>query len=106
MTYFKVEVEGMFEQQTQLKELGLSLVLRANVIVLPRGGFIRSLALESKVACFPRVLCFRFSQRHNLCSVLAVFARVFLSICHFSVALNKQLNPLNNQGHPFIGSSV
>lgn len=74
MTYFKVEVDGMFEQQTQLKELGLSLVLRANVLVLPRGGFIRSLALESRAACFPRVLCFRFSERHNLCDVLGVFA--------------------------------
>lgn len=106
MTYFKVEVDGMFEQQTQLKEMGLSLVLRANVIVLPREGFIRSLAPESSAACFPRVLCFRFSERHNLCSVLAVFAWVSLSICHFSVALNKQLNPLNNRKHPFIGSSV
>lgn len=35
-TYFKVEVDGMFKQQTQLKEMGLSLVLRANLIVLPR----------------------------------------------------------------------
>lgn len=89
-----------------LKELGLSLVLRANVIVLPGEGFIRCLAPESRAACFPRVLCFRLSERRNLCSVLAVFAQVSLSICHFSVALNKPLNPRNNQGHPFIGYSV
>lgn len=74
MAYFKVEVGGMFEQQTQLKEMGLSLVLRANLIVLPREGFIRSLAPESSAACFPRVLCFSLSERHSLCSVLAVFA--------------------------------
>lgn len=91
----------MFEQQTQLKELGLSLVLRANVIVLPRGGFIRSLARESKVACFPRVLCFRFSQRHNLCSVLAVFARVFLIYLPLLSCTKQAAKPFKLSGTSF-----